>query len=129
MQIPLILISALTPVVVLLWYIYRKDKVRPEPAKCLLKAFGFGVLSAFLSFVFSVPVSFLLGMEIDANTYSSISKAFAETLEDSSEVKTEEDVLLSLKGNDLAEYLANMPCITAEDYLAFLSEPCKFDEK
>ena len=33
-----------------------------------------------------------------------ISKAFAETLEDSSEVKTEEDVLLSLKGNDLAEY-------------------------
>ena len=59
----------------------------------------------------------------------SLSKAFAETLEDSSEVKTEEDVLLSLKGNDLAEYLANMPCITAEDYLAFLSEPCKFDEK
>ena len=58
-----------------------------------------------------------------------LSKAFAETLEDSSEIKTEEDVLLSLKGNDLAEYLANMPCITAEDYLAFLSEPCKFDEK
>ena len=58
-----------------------------------------------------------------------ISKAFTETLEDSSEVKTEEDVLLSLKGNDLAEYLANMPCITAEDYLAFLSEHCKFDEK
>ena len=78
MQIPLILISALTPVVVLLWYIYRKDKVLPEPAECLLKAFGFGVLSAFLSFVFSVPVSFLLGMEIDANTYSSISKAFAD---------------------------------------------------
>lgn len=58
-----------------------------------------------------------------------LSKAFSEMLEDSSEVKTEEDVLLSLKGNDLAEYLANMPCITAEDYLAFLSEPCKFDEK
>ena len=58
-----------------------------------------------------------------------ISKAFAETFEDSSEFKTEEDVLLSLKGNDLAEYLANMPCITAEDYLAFLSEPCEFDEK
>lgn len=58
-----------------------------------------------------------------------LSKAFTETLEDSSKVKTEEDVLLSLKGNDLAEYLANMPCITAEVYLAFLSEPCKFDEK
>ena len=58
-----------------------------------------------------------------------ISKAFAETLADSPKVTTQEDVLLSLKGNDLAEYLANMPCITAEDYLAFLSEPCKFDEK
>ena len=58
-----------------------------------------------------------------------ISKAFAETLADSPKVTTQEDVLLSLKGNDLAEYLANMPCITAEDYLAFLSEPCEFDEK
>ena len=78
MQITLILISALTPVAVLLWYIYRKDKVQPEPTKWLLKAFGFGVLSAFLSFVFSVPVSFLLGMEMDANTYSSIREAFAD---------------------------------------------------
>ena len=78
MQIILILISALTPVAVLLFYIFRKDKVQPEPTKWLLKAFGFGVLSTFLSFVFSVPVSFLLGMEIDANTYSSISKAFAD---------------------------------------------------
>lgn len=58
-----------------------------------------------------------------------LSKAFAETLADSPKVTTQEDVLLSLKGNDLAEYLANMPCITAEDYLAFLSEPCEFDEK
>ena len=58
-----------------------------------------------------------------------LSKAFAETLADSPKVTTQEDVLLSLKGNDLAEYLANMPCITAEDYLAFLSEPCEFNEK
>lgn len=58
-----------------------------------------------------------------------LSKAFAETLADSPKVTTQEDVLLSLKGNDLAEYLANMPCITAEDYLAFLSEPYEFDEK
>ena len=78
MQITLILISALTPVAVLLWYIYRKDKVQPEPTKWLLKAFGFGVLSTFLSFVFSVPACLLLGMEMDANTYSSISEAFAD---------------------------------------------------
>lgn len=58
-----------------------------------------------------------------------LSKAFTETLANSPKVTTQEDVLLSLKGNDLAEYLANMPCITAEDYLAFLSEPCEFDEK
>lgn len=58
-----------------------------------------------------------------------LSKAFAETLADSSKFNTNEDVLLSLKGNDLAEYLANMPCITAEGYLAFLSEPCEFNEK
>lgn len=69
------------------------------------------------------------GLGVGFMSALNLSKAFAEMLEDSSEVKTEEDVLLSLKGNDLAEYLANMPCITAEDYLAFLSEPCKFDEK
>ncbi|MGN0067649.1 MAG: PrsW family intramembrane metalloprotease [Bacteroides sp.] len=78
MQITLILISALTPVAVLLWYIYRKDKVQPEPTKWLLKAFGFGVLSIFLSFVFSVPACLLFGMEMDANTYSSIREAFAD---------------------------------------------------
>lgn len=59
-------------------YIYRKDKVQPEPTKWLLKAFGFGVLSMFLSFVFSVPACLLLGMEMDANTYSSIREAFAD---------------------------------------------------
>ena len=78
MQIFLILISALAPVAVLLFYIFRKDKVQPEPTKWLLKAFGFGVLSVFFLFVFSVPATLLLGMEIDASTYTSVSKAFAD---------------------------------------------------
>ena len=78
MQIILIFISALTPVAVLLFYIFRKEKVQPEPATWLLKAFGFGVLSVFFSFVFSVPATLLLGMEIDASTYTSVSKAFAD---------------------------------------------------
>ena len=78
MQIILILISALAPVAVLLFYIFRKDKVQPEPTNWLLKAFGFGVLSVFFSFVFSVPATLLLGMEIDASTYTSVSKAFAD---------------------------------------------------
>ena len=69
------------------------------------------------------------GLGVGFMSALNLSKAFAETLADSPKVTTQEDVLLSLKGNDLAEYLANMPCITAEDYLAFLSEPCEFDEK
>lgn len=69
------------------------------------------------------------GLGVGFMSALNLSKAFAETLVDSPKVTTQEDVLLSLKGNDLAEYLANMPCITAEDYLAFLSEPCEFDEK
>lgn len=76
MQYFLIVLSAIIPVVVLLWHIYRKDSVQPEPAKWLLKAFGFGIITTLLSLVFSVPVSLLFGMDIDASTYSSISKAF-----------------------------------------------------
>lgn len=78
MQHFLIVLSAIIPVVVLLWYIYRKDSVQPEPAKWLLKAFGFGIITTLLSLVFSVPVSLLFGMDIDASTYSSVSKAFVD---------------------------------------------------
>ena len=58
MQITLILISALTPVAVLLWYIYRKDKVQPEPTKWLLKAFvlAYYLCSFRLCFLY-LPVS------------------------------------------------------------------------
>lgn len=78
MEIRLLLLSALAPVAVLLWYIYRKDKEQPEPAKWLLKAFCFGILSTFLSFVFSVPASSLFDMKLDADTYSSVSEAFVD---------------------------------------------------
>lgn len=78
MQYFLMVLSAIIPVVVLLWYIYRKDSVQPEPAKWLLKAFGFGIITTLLSLVFSVPVSLLFGMDIDARTYSSVSKAFVD---------------------------------------------------
>ena len=78
MELFLVLLSAITPVLVALWYIYMKDRVQPEPTKWLLKAFLFGILSALLSFGFSVPTSMLLGMELDANTYSSIPEAFSD---------------------------------------------------
>lgn len=78
MQLLLVLLSAITPVLVALWYINRKDSLQPEPTKWLIKAFLFGILSAILSFGFSVPTSMLLGMELDANTYSSIPEAFSD---------------------------------------------------
>ena len=54
-----ILLAALAPVVVLLYYIYRKDEVQKEPVKELLKAFGLGILSTFLSLCISTPLGIL----------------------------------------------------------------------
>ena len=54
-QIELILITALAPIIVLAFYIYRKDKTAPEPIGQLLKALAYGVLSAFVSFCMSLP--------------------------------------------------------------------------
>lgn len=78
MQIILVLLSALAPVIVALWYIFKKDSAQPEPAKWLAKAFGFGVLSALLSFVFSMPLGVIFGLELDTEVYPSIFNAFAD---------------------------------------------------
>lgn len=51
----LIILIALLPVAILLFYIYRKDKLCPEPPRQLVKAFLFGVLSCFASFCLSIP--------------------------------------------------------------------------
>ncbi len=50
-----ILIAALAPVVMLLYYIYRKDEFQKEPVKEVLKAFGLGVASTVLSLMISGP--------------------------------------------------------------------------
>lgn len=50
-----ILIAALAPVAMLLYYIYRKDEFQKEPVKEILKAFGLGVASIFLSLMISGP--------------------------------------------------------------------------
>lgn len=78
MQLLLVLLSALAPVAVVLWYIIKKDSAQPEPTKWLAKAFWFGVLSALLSFVFSMPLGAIFGMELDAEAYPSIFDAFAD---------------------------------------------------
>lgn len=51
--------------------IYRKDSAQPEPTKWMLKAFVYGVMSVFLSFIVSIPTSMMLGWDIDKQTYSS----------------------------------------------------------
>ena len=56
METVFMLIAALLPVAVLGYYIYKKDKLRQEPPKELLKAFGFGVLSIFVSLCISSPL-------------------------------------------------------------------------
>lgn len=78
MQLLLVLLSALAPVAVALLYIFRKDSAQPEPAKWLAKAFLYGVLSALLSFVFSMPLGTIFGIELDAEVYPSIFDAFAD---------------------------------------------------
>ena len=72
-----ILITALLPVVILIYYIYRKDKNSPEPTKEIIKAFLLGVLSAPLSFLISVPFRWLnLYPSEICNVWDSIRIAF-----------------------------------------------------
>ena len=78
MQLLLVLLSALAPVAVALWYIFKKDSVMPEPTKWLVKAFWYGVLSALLSFAFSTPLGAIFGLELDAEVYPSVFDAFAD---------------------------------------------------
>ena len=55
----IILLTALLPIAVLLFYIYRKDKNFPEPIGQLLKAFFIGVLAVPLSLCISTPLESL----------------------------------------------------------------------
>lgn len=55
MEAMMIIFTALLPVAVLLFYIYHKDKVKPEPTSQLVKAFFIGTLSVPLSFCLSIP--------------------------------------------------------------------------
>lgn len=54
-----ILLAALAPVAMLLYYIYRKDESQKEPVKEVLKAFGLGVASVFVSLMISGPLGAL----------------------------------------------------------------------
>ena len=72
-----ILLTALLPIVILIYYIYHKDKKSPEPTGQLVKAFLFGVLSVPLSFCMSIPLRQIGAYPAEATTISeSISTAF-----------------------------------------------------
>lgn len=55
----LLLLTALLPIAILVYYIYHKDKNSPEPTGQLVKAFFFGVLSAPLSLCISIPLGLM----------------------------------------------------------------------
>ena len=62
-----ILIAAILPVLVLLFYIYRKDAAQPEPKKEMVKAFSLGLVSVAISFMFSIPFQ-KMGLFVEVNT-------------------------------------------------------------
>ena len=74
----LVFFAALAPVAWLLWTIYRKDSVQPEPTTWLLKAFLYGVGSVFLTFFISLPLSMVLELNIDKETYDSLFEALED---------------------------------------------------
>ena len=47
----LVIITALIPALILGWWIYQKDSLRPEPLPMLIKAFLYGVGSTFVTLV------------------------------------------------------------------------------
>ncbi len=54
MQMLLVFIAAVLPAIVLLYYIYNKDKEQPEPTSLILRGFWFGILSVFVSLLLSL---------------------------------------------------------------------------
>lgn len=72
-----VIVIALIPVVLLLFYILRKDRRAPEPARQLVKGFLFGILSLPLSFCMSAPFRYF-GLYVDepVTVWGSVMTAF-----------------------------------------------------
>ena len=77
MDIFVILLTALLPIAILVYYIYHKDRKSPEPTGQLVKAFFYGILSIPLSFCISIPLGLIGVYPAEAtNILGSISAAF-----------------------------------------------------
>lgn len=55
----MILLTALLPIAIFVYYIYHKDKKSPEPTGQLVKAFFYGILSIPLSLCISIPLGLI----------------------------------------------------------------------
>lgn len=66
----LIIVTAILPALLLGWWIYRKDSLRPEPLKQLYRAFLFGVGSAFVSLLISTLMGLMGLMVYDIGSYT-----------------------------------------------------------
>lgn len=72
-----ILLTALLPVAILVYYIYHKDRKSPEPTGQLVKAFLLGVISIPLSLCISIPLGLIGVYPTEATSIlGSISIAF-----------------------------------------------------
>ena len=72
-----ILLTALLPVAILVYYIYHKDKKFPEPTGQLVKAFIFGLLSVPVSLCMSIPLGLVGAYPEESTTIlGSVSTAF-----------------------------------------------------
>lgn len=71
-----LVLAAMAPVVVLMWYIYRKDSVQPEPTSWLIRAFLYGVISSFVAIQLTSGLQLLTGWVFDLNQPMSVLRAF-----------------------------------------------------
>lgn len=77
MEATIIILTALLPIVILVYYIYHKDKYKPEPTGQLFKAFIFGLLSVPLSLCISIPLGLMGIYSLESTSIlGSISTAF-----------------------------------------------------
>ena len=66
----LIIITALIPALILGWWIYRKDSVRPEPLRMLIQAFLYGVGSTFVTLVITQLLGIVGLFTFDLGSFS-----------------------------------------------------------
>lgn len=66
----LVIFTALLPALLLGWWIYRKDSLRPEPLRQLYLAFMYGVGSAFVSLMISKLMALMGILVYDLGSYT-----------------------------------------------------------